>query len=48
MDKPLDNLQWLICHETKPSQTKPNFTQIKKFYEMNVDFIQIWKDMKQT
>ena len=22
MDLALDNLQWLICHETKPNQTK--------------------------
>ena len=21
----LNNLQWLICHKTKPNQTKPNF-----------------------
>ena len=20
----LNNLQWLICHKTKPNQTKPN------------------------
>ena len=23
-DLALDNLQWLICHKTKPNQTKPN------------------------
>ena len=22
-DLALDNLQWLICHKTKPNQTKP-------------------------
>ena len=24
MDLALNNLQWLICHKTKPNQTKPN------------------------
>ena len=23
MDLALNNLQWLICHKTKPNQTKP-------------------------
>ena len=23
-DLVLNNLQWLVCHKTKPSQTKPN------------------------
>ena len=23
-DLALNNLQWLICHKTKPNQTKPN------------------------
>ena len=23
-DLVLNNLQWLICHKTKPNQTKPN------------------------
>ena len=23
-DLVLDNQQWLICHKTKPNQTKPN------------------------
>ena len=24
MDLALNNQQWLICHKTKPNQTKPN------------------------
>ena len=24
MDLALNNLQWFICHKTKPNQTKPN------------------------
>ena len=24
MDLALNNLQWLICHKTKPNQTKPS------------------------
>ena len=38
MDLALNNLHWLICHETKPNQTKPNtnvyvdkYTVIGKF-----------------
>ena len=23
-DLALNNLQWLVCHKTKPNQTKPN------------------------
>ena len=23
-DMALNNLQWLVCHKTKPNQTKPN------------------------
>ena len=26
-DLALNNQQWLICHKTKPSQTKPNQTK---------------------
>ena len=26
MDLELNNLQWLICHKTKPNQSKPNIT----------------------
>ena len=25
-DLALNNLQWLICHKTQPTQTKPNST----------------------
>ena len=27
MDLALNNLQWLMCHKTKPNQTKPNQTR---------------------
>ena len=27
MDLVLNNLQWLICHESKPNHIKPNFKQ---------------------
>ena len=33
-----NNLQWLICHKTKPNQTKPNQTkpnQTKQNYFVN-------------
>ena len=30
MDLRLNNLQWLICHKTKPNQTKPKqYLQVK-------------------
>ena len=28
MDFALNNLQWLICHKTKPNQTKPSLSLV--------------------
>ena len=38
LDLALNNLQWLICHKTKPNQTKPNlsFSYVKLCFEYNV------------
>ena len=42
MDLALNNLQWLICHETKSNQTR----QWKQYYKIdlksnNMDFFQV-------
>ena len=28
IDLALNNIQWMMCHETKPNQTKPNQTKL--------------------
>ena len=55
MDLALNNLQWLICHKTKPNQTKPNQTKLSSFFSMrfvnvyakhpysSIDTIAAWK-----
>ncbi len=32
-DLVLNNLQWLICHKTKPNQTKPNHIYLIYMYK---------------
>ena len=34
MDLALNNLQWLICHKTKP--TKPNQTKLNIYFGSNI------------
>ena len=30
MDSALNNLQWVICHKTKPNETKPNLNNLQR------------------
>ena len=30
MDLALNNLQWLICHKTKPNQTKAMYSKVRQ------------------
>ena len=47
LDLTLDNLQWLMCHKTKPilnqfvkhNQTKPIFNQYHRVYQLKLDFL---------
>ena len=32
----VNNLQWLICHKTKPNQTKPNFIYLICMYKKDL------------
>ena len=38
MDLALNNLQRLICHKTKPNQTKPNLTFVETPQHNTTDF----------
>ena len=37
-DLVLNNLQWLICHKTKPNQTKPNENLLFIIYKQLYSF----------
>ena len=32
LDLALNNIQWLICHKTKPNQTKPNLCTLRNMF----------------
>ena len=34
----INNLQWLMCHKTKPNQTKPNTQNISAQFAEAVDY----------
>ena len=39
IDLALNNLQWLICHQTKPNpKPKPKFSFVKIFFRALSDF----------
>ena len=41
-DLALNNLQWLICHQTKPNQTKPNHIYLIHYIYIYI-YIYIYK-----
>ena len=41
-DMALNNLQWLICHKTKPNQTKPNHIYLIYMYKEDLAFNLQW------
>ena len=40
----INNVEWSMCHKTKPNKTKPNQT---KFGSLSFDDMSVWND-KQT
>ena len=38
-DLALNNLQWLMCHKTKPNQAKPNASQMMSIFLLHPVYI---------